>query len=75
MCHSRGKGAFLAILAALSILYSPATGAQSGTIEQNFAASGEVAEPTVEALMVGGVGAGHYAFISQGRPIRSSRTS
>jgi hypothetical protein len=24
----------------------------------------------VEALMVGGVGAGHYAFISQGRPIR-----
>jgi len=23
-----------------------------------------------EALMVGGIGAGHYAFISQGRPIR-----
>ena len=147
-------GAFLAILAALSILYSPAAGAQSGAIEQNFAASltamptehlavtgafyvpvyssvsmsqgklradfsvtlsvhnaseirplvlkriayfdtsgkmvesnlkspvalkpfvvdwaatGEIAEPAVEALMVGGVGAGHYAFISQGRPIR-----
>jgi hypothetical protein len=179
MCHSHRKGTFLAILAALSILYSPATGAQTGAIEQNFAASltamptenlavsgafyvpvyssvsmsqgklradfsvtlsvhdasetrplvlkriayfdtsdklvesylkslvavkpfatvevfiaandlrggtganfvadwaatGEVAEPTVEALMVGGVGAGHYAFISQGRPIRSSRTS
>ena len=31
---------------------------------------GEIAEPAVEALMVGSVGAGHYAFISQGRPIR-----
>ena len=28
------------------------------------------AEPAVEALMVGSVGPGHYAFISQGRPIR-----
>jgi hypothetical protein len=174
MCHSHGKGAFLAILAALSILYSPTASAQTGAIEQNFAASltamptenlavtgafyvpvyssvsmsqgklradfsvtlsvhnasetrplvlkriayfdtsgkmvesylkspvalkpfstiegfiaandvrggtganfvvdwaatAEIAEPTVEALMVGGVGAGHYAFISQGRPIR-----
>jgi hypothetical protein len=179
MCHSHRKGTFLAILAALSILYSPATGAQIGAIEQNFtasltamptenlavsgafyvpvyssvsmsqsklradfsvtlsvhnasetrplvlkriayfdtagkpvesylkspvalkpfatievfiaandvrggtganfavnrAATGEVAEPTVEALMVGGGGAGHYAFISHGRPSRSSRTS
>ena len=33
------EGAFLAILAALSILYSPAAGAQTGAIEQNFAAS------------------------------------
>jgi len=168
-------GAFLAILAALSILYSPAAGAQTGLIEQNFAASltamptenlavtgafyvpvyssvsmsqgklradfsvtlsvhnasetrslilkriayfdtsgkmvesylktpialkafstvevfipasdvrggtganfvvdwaaaGEIAEPAVEALMVGGIGAGHYAFISQGRPVKS----
>lgn len=167
-------GAFLAILAALSILYSPAAGAQTGAIEQNFAASltalpaenltvsgafyvpvyssvsmsqgklradfsvtlsvhnasetrplvlkriayfdtsgkmvesylkspvalksfatievfitasdvrggtgvnfvvdwaatGEIAEPAVEALMVGSVGPGHYAFITQGRPIR-----
>jgi hypothetical protein len=179
MCHSHRKGTFLAILAALSILYSPATGAQTGAIKQKFvasltamptenlaisgafyvpvyssvsmsqsklradfsvtlsvhnasearplvlkriayfdtagkpmesylkspvalkpfatievfiaandvrggtganfavnrAATGEVAEPTVEALMVGGGGAGHYAFISQGRPSRSSRTS
>ncbi|MCK1516933.1 DUF3124 domain-containing protein [Bradyrhizobium sp. 190] len=122
MCHSHGKGAFLAILAALSILYSAAAGAQTGAIEQNFAASltalptenlavsgafyvpvyssvsmsqgklradfsvtlsvhnawaatSEIAEPTVEALMVGGVGAGHYAFISQGGRSGSSRTS
>lgn len=36
----------------------------------DWAAAGEIAEPVVEALMVGGVGAGHYAFVSQGRPIR-----
>ncbi|UFZ05442.1 DUF3124 domain-containing protein [Bradyrhizobium ontarionense] len=38
----------------------------------DWAATGEIAEPVVEALMVGGIGAGHYAFISQGRPIRSA---
>jgi hypothetical protein len=36
----------------------------------DWAATSEIAEPVVEALMVGGVGAGHYAFISQGRSIR-----
>jgi Protein of unknown function (DUF3124) len=36
----------------------------------DWAATGEIAEPTAEALMVGSVGTGHYAFISQGRPIR-----
>jgi Protein of unknown function (DUF3124) len=36
----------------------------------NWAATGEIAEPAVEALVVGGGGAGHYAFISQGPPIR-----
>ena len=36
----------------------------------DWAATSEIAEPAVEALMVGSVGAGHYAFISQGRPIR-----
>jgi len=36
----------------------------------DWAAAGEIAEPAVEALMIGGVGSGHYAFISQGRPIR-----
>src|SRR5205823_8777053 len=174
MCHSRGRGLLFAILAALSIHYSPAATAQTGAIEQNFAASlaavpaenlavsgafyvpvyssvsmsqgklradfsvtlsvhnasetrplvlkriayfdtsgkmvesylkspvalkpfstvevfvpttdvrggtganfvvdwaatGEIAEPVVEALMLGGLGSGHYAFISQGRPIK-----
>jgi hypothetical protein len=36
----------------------------------DWAATGEIAEPAVEALMVGSVGAAHYAFVSQGRPIR-----
>lgn len=36
----------------------------------DWAAASDIAEPAVEALMVGSVGAGHYAFISQGRPIR-----
>ena len=36
----------------------------------DWAATSEIAEPAVEALMVGSVGAGHYAFISQGRPIK-----
>jgi hypothetical protein len=36
----------------------------------DWAATGEIAEPAVEALMVGSVGPGHYAFISQGRPIK-----
>jgi Protein of unknown function (DUF3124) len=36
----------------------------------DWAATSDIAEPAVEALMVGSVGNGHYAFISQGRPIR-----
>jgi hypothetical protein len=36
----------------------------------DWAATGEIAEPVVEALMVGGLGSGHYAFISQGRPVK-----
>jgi hypothetical protein len=36
----------------------------------DWAATGEIAEPAVEALMVGSVGPGHYAFIGQGRPIK-----
>ena len=177
MCHSRGRGLLFAILAAMSILDCTAAGAQTGAIEQNFAASltavpsenlpvsgafyvpvyssvtmsqgklradfsvtlsvhnasetrplvlkriayfdtsgkmvenylkspvalkpfatieifiaandvrggtganfvvdwaatGEIAEPAVEALMFGSVGAGHYAFVSQGRSIKIIR--
>ena len=36
----------------------------------DWAAAGEIAEPAVEALMIGSVGAGHYAFVSQGRPMK-----
>ncbi len=124
MCHSHRMGAFLAILAALSIPYALIASARTADgIEQNFAhsrpliperiayfdtsgkmvgsylkspitlkafaavevfiaandvrggtganfvgewaATGEISEPTIEALMVGGVGAVHHAFISQ----------
>ena len=55
-------------------VFIAATDVRGGTGGANFvvdwAAAGEIAEPAVEALMVGSVGAGHYAFISQGRPIR-----
>jgi hypothetical protein len=37
----------------------------------DWAATGEIVEPVVEALMVGGVANAHYAFISQGRPTRT----
>jgi Protein of unknown function (DUF3124) len=36
----------------------------------DWAAAGEIAEPAIEALMVGSIGNGHYAFISQGRAIK-----
>ena len=36
----------------------------------DWGADGQIAEPVIEALMLGGIGNGHYAFISQGRPIR-----
>ncbi|MGP9811783.1 DUF3124 domain-containing protein [Rhodopseudomonas sp. NSM] len=36
----------------------------------DWAASGEIAEPVMEALMLGSFASGHYAFISLGRPIR-----
>jgi hypothetical protein len=36
----------------------------------DWAADGPIAEPVIEALMLGGLGAGQYAFISQGRPVK-----
>src|SRR5258706_5902704 len=54
-------------------VFVPTTDVRSRT-GANFvvdsAATGEIAEPVVEALMLGGLGSGHYAFISQGRPIK-----
>jgi len=52
------------------IAASDVRGGTGANFVVDWAATGEIAEPAVEALMVGSVGAGHYAFISQGRPIR-----
>jgi len=54
-------------------VFIPATDVRGGTganFVVDWAAVGEIAEPVTEALMVGSIGAGHYAFISQGRPVR-----
>ena len=53
-------------------IFIAATDVRGGTganFVVDWAATSEIAEPAVEALMVGSVGPGHYAFISQGRPI------
>ena len=52
------------------IAASDVRGGTGANFVVDWAATGEIAEPAVEALMVGSVGPGHYAFISQGRPIR-----
>jgi hypothetical protein len=54
----------------VSIATTDVRGGTGANFVVDWAAAGEIAEPVVEALMVGGVGSGHYAFISQGRPIR-----
>jgi len=54
-------------------VFIPATDVRGGTganFVVDWAATSEIAEPAVEALMVGSVGNGHYAFISHGRPIK-----
>jgi Protein of unknown function (DUF3124) len=54
-------------------VFIPASDVRGGTganFVVDWAATSEIAEPAVEALMVGSVGPGHYAFISQGRPIK-----
>ena len=53
--------------------FVPTTDVRGGTganFVVDWAATGEIAEPVVEALMFGGLGSGHYAFISQGRPLK-----
>jgi Protein of unknown function (DUF3124) len=52
------------------IAASDVRGGTGANFVVDWAAASEIAEPAVEALMVGSVGPGHYAFISQGRPIR-----
>ena len=59
-------------LAALEVFIA-ATDVRGGTSANfvvDWASAGEITEPVVEALMVGGLGSGHYAFISQGRPLK-----
>ncbi len=54
-------------------VFVPTTDVRGGTganFVVDWAAAGEIAEPVVEALMFGGLGSGHYAFISQGRPVK-----
>ncbi len=54
----------------VSIATTDVRGGTGANFIVDWAATGEIAEPAVEALMVGSVGPGHYAFISQGRPIK-----
>jgi hypothetical protein len=54
-------------------VFVPVTDVRGGTganFVVDWAATEEIAEPVVEALMFGGLGSGHYAFISQGRPLK-----
>jgi hypothetical protein len=54
-------------------VFVPTTDVRGGTganFVVDWAATSEIAEPVVEALMVGGFGSGHYAFTSQGRPVK-----
>ena len=54
-------------------VFVPTTDVRGGTganFVVDWAATGEIAEPVVEAVMFGGLGSGHYAFISQGRPVK-----
>jgi hypothetical protein len=54
-------------------VFIPTTDVRGGTGANfivDWAADGPIAEPVVEALMLGGLGSGQYAFISQGRPVK-----
>jgi len=69
---SESAGGAEAVLHRRSV-FVPATDVRGGTganFVVDWAAAGEIAEPVVEALMFGGIGSGHYAFVSQGRPIK-----
>jgi hypothetical protein len=54
-------------------VFIPITDVRGGTGANfivDWAADGPIAEPVIEALMLGGLGTGQYAFISQGRPVK-----
>ena len=54
-------------------VFVPTTDIRGGTganFVVDWAATGEIAEPVIEALMVGSLGAGHYAFTTQGRSLK-----
>jgi hypothetical protein len=54
-------------------VFVPTTDVRGGTGANfivDWSATGEIAEPVIEALMVGGLGSGHYAFTTQGRPVK-----
>ena len=54
-------------------MFIPTTDVRGGTGANfivDWAADGPIAEPVIEALMLGGLGSGQYAFISQGRPVK-----
>jgi hypothetical protein len=54
-------------------VFIPTTDVRGGTGANfivDWAADGPIAEPVIEALMLGGLGTGQYAFISQGRPLK-----
>ena len=55
-------------------VFIPTTDIRGGTGANfivDWAATGEITEPVVEALMVGGVANAHYAFLSPGRLTRT----
>jgi hypothetical protein len=54
----------------VAIAITDVRGGTGANFVVDWAATAEIAEPAVEALMVGSVGPGHYAFISQGRPVK-----
>jgi hypothetical protein len=53
------------------IAASDTRGGTGANFVVDWAAAGEIAEPVVEALMIGSLANGHYAFISQGRLTRA----
>jgi Protein of unknown function (DUF3124) len=58
-------------------IFIPTTDVRGGTGANfivDWVAEGEIAEPVIEALMVGGIGSGQYAFISQGRALKMVST-